>query len=116
MAFIRSRHTQGSARVTTKDQMKRCITDAFVVGVIIGELGSGQPFVPVSHCRRNEMTQISLQRLIGNFRLTVSLRVKGRRHTQSRAKKRNDLLPERTRKAGITIRNKGLTQSLSSLD
>src|SRR3569623_1659682 len=54
--------------------------------------------------------------MIGNFRLTVSLCVKGRRHTQSRAKKRSDLLPERTCKAGITIRNEGLTQSLSSLD
>jgi hypothetical protein len=44
-----ARRTQGSTRVTTKDQTKGRGTDRLVIRVVIGELGPRQSFVPVSH-------------------------------------------------------------------
>jgi hypothetical protein len=84
-----------------------------VIRVVIGELGPRQPFVPVNHCRRNEVTQIGFKNLVNIFRLPMSGCVERRGHAQSGAKQNCDFPPERTRETCITIRNEGLTQSLS---
>jgi hypothetical protein len=85
-----------------------------VIRVVIGELGPRQPFVPVSHCRRNEVTQICFKNMVNIFRLPISGCVELRGHAQPGAKQNYDFPPERTRETCITIRNEGLTQSLSS--
>jgi hypothetical protein len=88
-------------------------TDRLVIRVVIGELGPRQPFVPVSHCWRNEVTQIGFENLINIFRLPISGCVECRGHAQSGAKQNRDFPPKRTRETCITVKNEGLTQSLS---
>jgi hypothetical protein len=123
-ALSSARRTQGSTRVTTKDQTERRRTDSLVIRVDIGKLGPRQPFVPVSHCRRNEVTQIGFENLVNYFRLpgkrkmltrpwAISGCVECRGHAQPGAKQNRDFPPERTRETCITVRNEGLTQSLS---
>jgi hypothetical protein len=112
-ALSSAQRTQGSTRVTTKDQTKRRSTDRLVIKVVSGELDPQQPFVPVSHCRRNEVTQIGFKNLVNIFRLPVSACVECRGRAQPGAKQNCDFSPERTRETYITVRNEGLTQSLS---
>jgi hypothetical protein len=105
--------TQDSTRVTTKDQTKRRRTDRLVIRVVIGELGPRQPFVTVSHCRRNEVTQRGFKNLVNIFRLPISGCVECRGHAQPDAKQNCDFPLERTRETSITIKNESLTRSLS---
>jgi hypothetical protein len=103
-ALSSARRTQGSTRVTTKDQTKRRLTNRLVIRVVIGELGPRQPFVLVNHCRRNEVTQIDFKNLVNIFRLPISGCMECRGHAQPGAKQNCDFPPERTRETCITVR------------
>jgi hypothetical protein len=60
----------------TKNQMERRIFGRTVYRVVVGELCSREPLVPVSQLRRDEQTQNSFQSLVHDLDLAISSCVK----------------------------------------